>query len=159
MNAFYQGLSQQFSELIEDEQDFLANCANCCALLMTEMEGLNWVGFYLAREGELILGPFQGRPANTRIGWGDGVCGTAAELGECIIVADVHAFPGHLASDPAANSEIVLPLVWQEQVLGVLDIDSPELDRFGTEDRDGLQVMVDLLIGGSDLWSAFGTSG
>lgn len=157
VNAFYQGLSQQLAGLIEDEQDFIANCANCSALLMAEIEQVNWVGFYLARDGELVLGPFQGRPACTRIPFGEGVCGTAAQLADCIIVPDVHEFPGHIACDAASRSELVIPLVWQDEVLGVLDLDSPEYDRFGEEDRDGLQAIVELLLGGSDLWSAFGT--
>lgn len=159
MNDLYQGLAQQFAGLIENEQDFVANCANLSALLMAELEALNWVGFYFARDGELVLGPFQGLPACTRIPWGEGVCGTAADLAQCIIVPDVHAFPGHIACDAASCSELVLPLIWQEQVLGVLDLDSPEYDRFGEADRDGLQVIVGQLLGGSDLWSAFGTSG
>jgi len=159
LNDLYQGLAQQFAGLIENEQDFVANCANLSALLMAELEALNWVGFYFARDGELVLGPFQGLPACTRIPWGEGVCGTAADLAQCIIVPDVHAFPGHIACDAASCSELVLPLIWQEQVLGVLDLDSPEYDRFGEADRDGLQVIVGQLLGGSDLWSAFGTSG
>jgi L-methionine (R)-S-oxide reductase len=158
-NAFYRGLAQQFAGLVADEQDFVANCANCSALLMAELGRINWVGFYLARDGELVLGPFQGMPACTRIAWGEGVCGTAAALEECIIVPDVHEFPGHIACDPASRSELAIPLLWQEQVLGVLDLDSPEYDRFGEEDRDGLQAIVEQLLGGSDLWSAFGTSG
>ena len=143
MNGFYQGLAQQLAGLIEDEQDFIANCANCSALLMAELERLNWAGFYFARGGELVLGPFQGMPACTRIPWGEGVCGTAAQL----------------ACDSRSRSELVIPLIWQDGVLGVLDLDSPELDRFGGEDREGLQALVDVLLGGSDLWSAFGTSG
>jgi GAF domain-containing protein len=159
VNGFYQGLAQQLAGLIEDEQDFIANCANCSALLMAELERLNWAGFYFARDGELVLGPFQGMPACTRIPWGEGVCGTAAQLADCIIVPDVHEFPGHIACDSRSRSELVIPLIWQDEVLGVLDLDSPEVDRFGGEDREGLQALVDVLLGGSDLWSAFGTSG
>ena len=159
MNALYQGLAEQFAGLLEDEQDFIANCANCSALLMAELEHLNWAGFYFARDGELVLGPFQGLPACTRIPWGEGGCGTAAELREAIIVPDVHEFAGHIACDARSRSELVIPLIWQDEVLGVLDLDSPDPDRFGEEDRDGLQAIVDLLLGGSDLWSAFGTSG
>ncbi|MBP8925480.1 MAG: GAF domain-containing protein [Pseudomonadales bacterium] len=159
MNELYDRLGRQFTALIEDEQDFIANCANCCALLMSELEGLNWVGFYFVRDGELVLGPFQGMPACTRIGWGEGVCGTVAEIEESIIVPDVHAFPGHIACDAASCSELVVPLLWQGQVLGVLDLDSPQLDRFQDEDREGVEAVVAILLGGSDLWSAFGSSG
>lgn len=159
MSGFYTTLLAQFRGLIEDEQDFVANCANLGALLMAELERINWAGFYFARDGELVLGPFQGMPACTRIAWGEGVCGTAANLAECIIVPDVHQFPGHIACDAASRSEIVIPLLWQDEVLGVLDIDSPVYDRFSEQDRDGLQPLLDALLGGSDLWSAFGVSG
>lgn len=159
MNPLYSRLCEQLSGLLEDEQDFIANCANCCALLMAELERLNWVGFYLARDGDLVLGPFQGQPACPRIPWGEGVCGAAAALAEPIIVPDVHEFPGHIACDVASRSELVIPLLWQDQVLGVLDLDSPDLDRFDTDDRDGLQAIAEILVGASDLWSAFGSSG
>ena len=159
MNDLYDRSGHQFAALIEDEQDFIANCANCSALLMSEVEGLNWAGFYFARDGELVLGPFQGMPACTRIAWGEGVCGTAAEIGESILVPDVHAFPGHIACNAASRSELVVPMLWQGQVLGVLDLDSPQQDRFQAEDREGLEALVAILLGGSDLWSAFGSSG
>ena len=132
---------------------------SCSALLMSEVEGLNWAGFYFARDGELVLGPFQGMPACTRIAWGEGVCGTAAEIGESILVPDVHAFPGHIACNAASRSELVVPMLWQGQVLGVLDLDSPQQDRFQAEDREGLEALVAILLGGSALWSAFGSSG
>ena len=98
-------------------------------------------------------------PACTRIAWGEGVCGTAAEIGESILVPDVHAFPGHIACNAASRSELVVPMLWQGQVLGVLDLDSPQQDRFQAEDREGLEALVAILLGGSDLWSAFGSSG
>lgn len=157
MSGFYEALLARFIELIDEEQDFIANCANLSALLMAEMEQLNWAGFFFARDGELVLGPFQGMPVRTRIAWGDGVCGTAANLGECIIVADVQEFPGYVARDAASRSEMVLPLLWQDEVLGVLGIDSPAYDRFSAPDRDGLQPLIDALLGRSDLWSMFGT--
>ena len=159
MEEPYGRLCIQLGELIADEQDFVANCANCCALLMGELERISWIGFYFARDGDLVLGPFQGPPACTRIALGEGVCGTAAELEECIIVADVNEFPGHIACDAAARSEIVVPLIWQDQLLGVLDLDSHERDRFQETDREGLSAVVEVLLGGSDLWSAFGTCG
>ncbi len=159
MSGFYARLLGQFMDLIGDEQDFIANCANLSALLMAEMEQLNWAGFFFARDGELVLGPFQGLPSRTRIAWGEGVSGTVVNLGECIIVADVQQFPGYVARDVASRSEIVLPLLWQDEVLGVLAMDSPEYDRFSARDHDGLQPLIDALLGGSDLWSAFGASG
>lgn len=158
MHPLYARLCIQLGELIADEQDFIANCANCSALLMAELERISWVGFYFSRDGELVLGPFQGAPACTRIAWGEGVCGTAAELQDCIIVPDVSEFPGHIACDAAARSEIVVPLIWQDQLLGVLDLDSHEFDRFEESDREGLSAVVEVLLGGSDLWSALGTS-
>ena len=146
MNGFYQGLAQQLAGLIEDEQDFIANCANCSALLMAELESLNWAGFYFARDGELVLGPFQGMPACTRIPWGEGVCGTAAQLADCIIVPDVHEFPGHIACDSASRSEIVVPLLTGAQLVGVLDIDSPILARFDATDAAGLESVAAVLM-------------
>ncbi len=133
--------------------------ANFSAFVFHTLPGLNWAGFYFARDGELVLGPFQGMPACTRIAWGEGVCGTAAEIGESILVPDVHAFPGHIACNAASRSELVVPMLWQGQVLGVLDLDSPQQDRFQAEDREGLEALVAILLGGSDLWSAFGSSG
>jgi L-methionine (R)-S-oxide reductase len=159
MNELYERLSRQLTELIAEEQDFIANCANTSALLKAELADLDWVGFYFAREGELVLGPFQGMPACTRIPWGQGVCGAAADIEDTIIVPDVHQFPGHIGGDAASRSEIVVPMLWQDAVLGVLDLDSAMLDRFQDEDREGLEHIVEILLGASDLWSAFGVSG
>jgi GAF domain-containing protein len=159
MNALYERLCRQLTELTSDEQDFIANCANTSALLKAELTDVNWAGFYFVRDGELVLGPFQGMPARARIPWGQGVCGTAADIEDTIIVPDVHQFPGHIACDAASRSEIVVPMLWQDEVLGVLDLDSPALDRFQDEDREGLERIVDILLGASDLWSAFGVSG
>ena len=130
----------QLQALIEGESDLTANLANTSALLNLALEDLNWVGFYLLKSpNELVLGPFQGKPACLRIPVGKGVCGTAVASGQTQRVADVHAFAGHIACDGASNSEIVLPIFAQGRVVAVLDIDSPSLDRFDAEDQAGLE--------------------
>lgn len=138
MPADYALLAEQLSGLLEGERDVTANLANASALLNETLEDLNWVGFYLRRGEELVLGPFQGRVACIRIPLGRGVCGTAAALDEIQLVPDVHQFPGHIACDGASNSEIVLPLHSGGKVVAVLDIDSPSLNRFQPSDREGL---------------------
>ena len=138
MPADYALLAEQLSGLLEGERDVTANLANASALLNETLEDLNWVGFYLRRGEELVLGPFQGRVACIRIPLGRGVCGTAAALDEIPLVPDVHQFPGHIACDGASNSEIVLPLHSGGKVVAVLDIDSPSLNRFQPSDREGL---------------------
>lgn len=138
MPADYALLAEQLSGLLEGERDVTANLANASALLNEALEDLNWVGFYLRRGEELVLGPFQGRVACIRIPLGRGVCGTAAALDEIQLVPDVHQFPGHIACDGASNSEIVLPLHSGGKVVAVLDIDSPSLNRFQPSDREGL---------------------
>ncbi len=142
----YEHLAAQLRSLFEDERDFIANAANFSSLLFHGLPALNWAGFYLLRGGELVLGPFQGRPACVRIALGSGVCGTAAERRETVIVPNVHEFPGHIACDSASNSEIVMPLVRHGQLLGVLDLDSPELARFDEEDRAGLERLVEIFL-------------
>ena len=138
--AFYDSLLLQLQALIEGEDDPIANLANASALLNLALEDLNWVGFYLLKSpNELVLGPFQGKPACLRIPVGKGVCGTAVASGQTQRVADVHAFAGHIACDGASNSEIVLPIFAQGRVVAVLDIDSPSLDRFDAEDQAGLE--------------------
>ena len=138
--AFYDSLLLQLQALIEGESDLTANLANTSALLNLALEDLNWVGFYLLKSpNELVLGPFQGKPACLRIPVGKGVCGTAVASGQTQRVADVHAFAGHIACDGASNSEIVLPIFAQGRVVAVLDIDSPSLDRFDAEDQIGLE--------------------
>lgn len=132
-------LLAQLRGLIEGEPNRIANLANASALLNTYLTDINWVGFYLLEDGELVLGPFQGLPACVRIPLGRGVCGTAAERRETVLVADVHAFPGHIACDAASNSEIVVPLFAGDRLIGVLDIDSPRLGRFTAEDRRFLE--------------------
>ncbi len=125
--------------LIEGERDVIANAANLSALLFHELADVNWVGFYFFRDGELVVGPFQGRPACVRIALGAGVCGTAAATRTTQRVADVHGFAGHIACDSASNSEIVVPLVRNGELLGVLDVDSPLFDRFDAADQVGLE--------------------
>ncbi len=149
--AAYRELKAQLAGLFADERDGLANAANTAAVLYHGLPDLNWAGFYLLRAGELVLGPFQGRVACVRIALGSGVCGTAAQRRDAVVVPDVHAFPGHIACDANSRSEIVLPLVQHGRLLGVLDLDSPSLDRFDEEDRMGLSAIVDLLLESSDL--------
>ncbi len=129
----------------------MANAANMAAALYHALPGLNWAGFYFLQGGELVLGPFQGKVACIRIAVGRGVCGTAAERRETVIVEDVEQFPGHIACDAASRSEIVVPLVQEGRLLGVLDLDSPNLSRFDREDGAGLEAAVRLLLASSDM--------
>ncbi|MDO2951464.1 GAF domain-containing protein [Aeromonas simiae] len=150
-NAFYLRLQQQVSALIEGELDAIANMANLSALLNLELEGINWVGFYILRGDTLVLGPFQGKPACIRIPVGRGVCGTAAAENATQLVADVHQFAGHIACDAASNSEVVIPVRHQGRVVAVLDIDSPLFSRFDANDAAGLEGIVAMLERG---WSS-----
>ncbi|MEL7298117.1 MAG: GAF domain-containing protein [Pseudomonadota bacterium] len=143
-NTDYALLLAQATALTESEPDALANLSNISALVFETLPDLNWCGFYLNRGDELVLGPFQGRSACTRIGWGKGVCGTAAATGETQRIADVHAFEGHIACDAASESELVVPLTVANQVIGVLDIDSPRKARFSAEDQDGIEAIAKL---------------
>jgi GAF domain-containing protein len=145
--ALYRDLGVQLRGLIAGEADRVANLANMAALIYHGLPEINWAGFYLTRGEELVLGPFQGQPACVRIPWGRGVCGTAAARGEAVLVPDVHAFPGHIACDPVSRSELVVPLVEEGRVTGVLDLDSPRADRFGTDDRAGCEHLVAVLLG------------
>ena len=149
--AAYGELQQQLAAVFAGERNGLANTANMSALLYEALPNLNWVGFYFLQAGELVLGPFQGKVACVRIALGRGVCGTAAERRETIIVPDVNAFPGHIACDTASRSEIVVPLIKGGRVLGVLDIDSPQVARFDQEDGVGLNAAAALLVESSDL--------
>jgi L-methionine (R)-S-oxide reductase len=149
--ALYADLANALRSLIEDEADWIANLANASALLSDSLPDLNWAGFYLLKQGELVVGPFQGKPACVRIAIGKGVCGNAALERKTIVVRDVHAFPGHIACDSASNSEIVVPMIRGNELLGVLDLDSPKLARFDEEDRDGLERFVAILIENSRL--------
>ena len=138
----YSLLNKQLLALTEGVEEPISNLANASALLYQTLADLNWAGFYLYKNGVLLLGPFQGKTACTKIPMGKGVCGTAAEKGETIVVPDVHAFPGHIACDGASNSEIVIPLYVGGALFGVLDIDSPLLDRFSEADREGLELFA-----------------
>lgn len=138
-HSSYEELASALRALIGTERDWLANSANFVALVYHSLPELNWVGFYFNKGQELVLGPFQGRPACIRIGWGKGVCGTAARERRTLIVPDVHAFPGHIACDVRSRSELVVPLLVGERVLGVLDLDSPKLARFGEDDARGIE--------------------
>src|ERR1700732_2114100 len=146
----YRALREQLAALFVGERNGLANAANMSALLYEALPNLNWAGFYFLQGRELVLGPFQGKVACVRIALGQGVCGTAAERRETVIVPDVHAVPGHIACDAASRSEIVVPLIQNGRLLGVLDLDSPQLARFDHEDRAGLIAAVDLLLLHSD---------
>lgn len=143
--TLYRDLASALQGLIGDETDAVANMANAAGLIWESLPDLNWAGFYRNVGGELVLGPFQGRPACIRIAFGTGVCGVAAETRQVQRVADVHAFPGHIACDSASNSEIVLPLVRDGELLGVLDLDSPKPDRFDAEDEAGLMKIAEIL--------------
>ena len=140
--VFYRDLAASLASLLEEESDALANLANASALLGQALERINWCGFYLLRGEELVLGPFQGKPACVRIAMGKGVCGTAAARRETLLVPDVNAFPGHIACDADSRSEIVVPIVENGTLRGVLDIDSPEPGRFDSEDQKGLEAFV-----------------
>ena len=135
----YALLNSQISALIGEETDSLANVANFVALLFNALSDVNWLGVYVLRGGDLVLGPFQGQPACVRIALGSGVCGTAAASKTTQRVPDVHAFPGHIACDPASRSELVVPLVIDGNLVGVLDIDSPTMDRFSAADQAGVE--------------------
>ena len=142
----YELVIKQLKALLDDEDDLIANLSNASALLNQFLSDINWVGFYLTKEkNQLVLGPFQGLPACVRIPFGRGVCGTAAANNEKLRIADVHQFPGHIACDAASNSEIVIPLVKNDEVIGVLDIDSPLKERFNETDEKYLKLFVDVL--------------
>ncbi|MGL5409752.1 MAG: GAF domain-containing protein [Shewanella sp.] len=138
----YESLNRQVLALLEGEDDLVAAMANFTALLNEQLTELNWVGFYLLRKDELVLGPFQGKVACSRIPLGKGVCGTAAVTNQTQRVADVHQFDGHIACDSASNAEIVIPVRAQGKVVAVLDIDSPKFDRFDEEDQKGLEILI-----------------
>lgn len=149
-DEIYEELVRQTRGLLEGERDLVANAANVAALIWQLVPDLNWAGFYFMKGGELVLGPFQGKPACVRIAVGMGVCGTAAARRETILVKDVHAFPGHIACDSASNSELVVPLIKGSQVRGVLDLDSPLFARFDDEDRRAFEALAAAFIEGTD---------
>lgn len=141
----YKYMNIKLTGLIGSEEDWLANLSNASALLWLLIDDINWAGFYLYKKGKLILGPFQGKPACVNIEIGKGVCGTAAETRTTQLVKNVHDFPGHIACDCASNSEIVVPIIKNDQLIGVLDIDSPILNRFDEDDQKGLEKFVQTL--------------
>ncbi|UOD29197.1 GAF domain-containing protein [Massilia violaceinigra] len=153
----YSLLARQVSSILEGERDLTANASQFSALVYSAIADLNWAGFYLLRPGkkgdaqELLVGPFQGKVACARIPLGRGVCGTSAQERRTIVVADVHAFDGHIACDSASNAEIVIPLIKDGQLYGVFDIDSPLLNRFSEEDRVGLEAMVQAFLDATDM--------
>jgi L-methionine (R)-S-oxide reductase len=146
----YHDLLLQARGLFEGELDPVANAANLAAVIGLGLEDINWCGFYFLKGDVLVLGPFMGKPACVRIALGKGVCGTAAARRETIVVPDVQAFPGHIACDAASRSEIVIPLVKNEALIGVLDLDAPIPDRFDAEDRVGLEALAALWLAASD---------
>ena len=143
---FYDQLATQLAALLAGERDLIANAANCSALIFHALPDLNWAGFYFEKDGELVLGPFQGKPACVRIRVGQGVCGAGAAKCETIIVRNVHEFPGHIACDSASNSEIVVPLMKDSHLIGVLDLDSPLQSRFDEADARGLEQLARILL-------------
>ena len=142
---FYEDLNMQLEGLITSVPHLIANLANASALLYEYLEDINWAGFYLMEDGQLVLGPFQGKTACIEISVGKGVCGTAVAQDKLQVVEDVHKFPGHIACDSASNSEIVIPIHKNSEIFGVLDIDSPKFSRFTMEDAQGLQEFVNIL--------------
>lgn len=144
--AGYEQLASALGALLAGESDFIANAANTAALLFDALPEVNWAGFYFLRGGELVVGPFQGKPACVRIALGRGVCGAAAERRATLVVPDVHAFPGHIACDSASRSEVVVPLIAGQRLLGVLDIDSPAPGRFDERDARGLERLAALFL-------------
>ena len=146
----YNNLVDQLGALLTDERDCVANAANTASLIYQSLPKLNWAGFYFLRDDVLVVGPFQGKPACTRIALGKGVCGTAAEQRRTLVVEDVHQFPGHIACDCASNSEIVVPLVRDDRLIGVLDLDSPEFGRFDADDQAGLEAVAEVFLRHTD---------
>lgn len=147
----YSVLKESLNDIINGEPNFIANAAQFSALLFSGMKEINWVGFYMMNGKELVLGPFNGKPACVRIPFGKGVCGSAARNRNIILVDDVHKFPGHIACDPSSNSEIVIPLIKDKVLYGVLDIDSPYRNRFGSKDKEALSEITDMLLDQSDM--------
>jgi len=150
-NASYEQLQSSLRSLMRGQTDFLANISNFAALLFNSLPNLNWAGFYLLRGTDLVLGPFQGKPACSCIAMGDGVCGTAALQRAAVLVPDVHAFPGHIVCDEASQSEMVLPVFKGERLIGVLDLDSPLPARFDDIDREHVETLLRTLMEGTEV--------
>lgn len=146
----FSDIESQLAGLFTGERDLIANAANCSAVLFERLPDVNWVGFYFLRDGELVLGPFQGRPACIRIPLGRGVCGTAARDGSSLRVDDVHEFADHIVCDTASNAEVAVPLLKAGRLLGVLDVDSPTRARFGADDQAGLERVAALFVASVD---------
>src|SRR5260370_10721905 len=149
-SELYDQIAGQLSSLLGGEGDLVANVANFAALMFHSLPDLNWAGFYFVKDGELVLGPFQGKPACMRIVFGRGVCGTAAAKCVTTIVPNVHDFPGHISCDMESNSEIVIPLIKNERFIGVLDLDSPQLSRFDEADAVGLETLLQILLASTE---------
>ena len=149
--ALYARLYDEVKATVAGQREWIANTANCAAILFHSLPNINWAGFYFLKGKDLVLGPFQGKPACVRIVPGRGVCGAAVAKRQTLVVPNVHEFPGHIACDPTSNSEIVLPLLSRDRVLGVLDIDSPLANRFDADDAAGLQAIVASLLAASDV--------
>jgi GAF domain-containing protein len=145
-SQLYRGLAEQLAVLLAGERDPIANAANMAALIYHGLPDLNWAGFYFRQDGELVLGPFQGKPACVRIPLGKGVCGKAAAQAATVLVPDVHQFPGHIACDPVSRSELVVPLIEDGAVTGVLDLDSPLVGRFDEIDQAGCEQLVAVFV-------------
>lgn len=150
MNEAYQDIVSEARGLLSGERDPIANAANLSALIWLRLDRLNWAGFYFVRDGALVLGPFQGKPACVRIAFGKGVCGTAISGGKTQRVEDVHAFPGHIACDADSRSELVVPVFAGDTPVGVLDLDSPEPGRFGAEEAALMEKLAEIWRDGSD---------
>jgi GAF domain-containing protein len=154
--ALYRELASQLAGVLEDERDPIANAANLSALIFEQVPDLNWAGFYFLRSPqELVLGPFQGKVACVRIAVGKGVCGTAVAEKQTMLVSDVHAFPGHIACDANSRSELVVPLISGDRVVGVLDLDSPRPGRFDGDDQRGFERLAEIYVQSSDLRTGF----
>lgn len=145
--GFYQELCEKLQDLLGNETDFVANAANASALLFHSLPDVNWAGFYIFRDGKLIVGPFQGKPACVHIPLGKGVCGTAAKKKDTVVVPDVTKFKGHIACDPASKSEIAVPLLNWGKLIAILDVDSGSLNRFDEDDQEGLEAFASILVG------------
>jgi L-methionine (R)-S-oxide reductase len=145
-DALYRQICEQLQELLGEEKDFVADAANTVALLFQSLPDVSWAGFYMAQGRDLVLGPFQGRPAVARIPLGKGVCGKAAVERQALIVSDTSRFPGHIACDPEAKSEIVVPVLNWGRLLGVLDIDSHKINRFDEDDKEGIESVVSVFL-------------
>jgi GAF domain-containing protein len=147
----YKFLKMQVKNLFAGEKDLIANCANFCSLLFHTLPDINWLGFYFLKEGELVVGPFQGKPACVRIDMGKGVCGTAAAKRKTLIIPNVHEFPDHIACDAESNSEFVIPMIKDNLLIGVLDIDSPVYNRFDNQDKIGIEKLLAILVSRTDM--------